>query len=466
MSTDVINKNLKILAIITLIIVISYTLIQIGSFFMNLVTIFGISIIVTYVLLVPVNYLEKFFDIILNGIAGLQTADKNLKIAEKEIELPNAVMFFVEKAIKLVQKATPFLQKRVLAIFTVYITFLFLIIFIAFQLIPPAIYQVGEFAGNIPSYAEKSINYINEKFPEIKIPGLSKVLEKDISTYNSAKKTVPIIIHDQPEGGKLISEYKEIPSITRDKAIERKRISKDQLTDIVKETAIKFQGDIKDFVQNNSQKAINNLVNVAAGTLTGIGYTVTIIVLSFYFLLDGKNLIKSINVLIPKGHIKKIIELENSIHNSLLGFLMGQVVLGILTGIFMLIVYVSTGVKYSLFLSFFLAIAEIIPVIGSSLGFIPAIIVMIFTLPLHKVILVWFIFFLFQTVKDNIIAPKIVGEIIGLHPVSVIFALWIGFQVAGFFGILFAIPVASVINVIISFIIKERTENKEAATEL
>ena len=172
--------------------------------------------------------------------------------------------------------------------------------------------------------------------------------------------------------------------------------------------------------------------------------------------MDGNKLVNGLNSLIPEKYLSKTLELERSIHESLLGFLRGQVYLGIATGGFMLLIYILFDIKYSVFLSLFLAIAEIIPVIGSSLGFIPAIIVMLFTDPV-KILFVWPIFLIFQMIKDNIVAPKIVGEIIGLHPVTVIFALWIGFQVAGFFGILFAIPVASVVNVIISFIIKERS---------
>jgi predicted PurR-regulated permease PerM len=425
---------------------------------MSLVTIFGISIILTYVLLVPVNHLEKLLDRIISAVIGLKTPDSNIKISGKEIELPDIVMFVVGKILFVIRKSAPFLHKRVISIFTVYIVFLFLVGFIVSQLVPPAIYQVTEFARNIPSYAEDSINYINEKFPQVEIPGLSKALQGDISKYKPDTETIPIILHEKRPDNKTLSLTSTLKEAGDIKASSQKKIGKEQLKDIVTETATKFKDDISAFVQNNAQNAINNIVNLAAGTLTGIGYTVTIIVLSFYFLLDGRNLINYINKLIPEKYLEKTIQLEESIHNSLLGFLKGQVFLGIVTGLFMLIVYMAAGIKYSVFLSIFLAIAEIIPVVGSSLGFIPALIVMLFTEPLLKVVLIWLIFFLFQTVKDNIVAPKIVGEIIGLHPVTVIFALWIGFEVAGFFGILFAIPIASVINVIINFIIAERTK--------
>jgi predicted PurR-regulated permease PerM len=461
MTNDALNKNLKILAIITLIIFIAYTLIQIGSYFMNLVTIFGISIILTYILLVPVNSLEGLIDKVIFKIIKAKTPEKNVQIGQKVIRLPDIIMVLIERGLELFKKYLPFLHKRVLSIFIVYIVFLFIVVFIAFQVVPPAIYQVSEFARNIPSYAESSLNYLNEKFPQVEIPGLNKVMEQNIYQNRPANDTIPVVIHETSPTGEVKQLVKSPKGNIGELVASHKKISQEELKTIVTQTATKFQDDISTFIQQNAQTAISNLINVAAGTLAGIGYTVTIIVLSFYFLLDGKRLIESINKLIPDHLQDKTIELETSIHNSLLGFLKGQVFLGIVTGGFMLIVYMIAGVKYSIFLSLFLAIAEIIPVIGSSLGFIPAIIVMLFTDSLSKIALVWFIFFLFQTVKDNVVAPKIVGEIIGLHPVTVIFALWIGFQLAGFFGILFAIPIASVINVIINFIICEKSKKEE-----
>ena len=440
MTQDNITKNLKLLAIIALIIVILYTALQIGAYFMDLVTILGIAIILTYVLLIPVDFLEHLME------KGLNTISRSL--GSKKERDPSKAIFAI------ILKLVPFIHKRIVSIFIVYISFFLIVIFILLQLVPPAISQVSDLARSIPSYAEDTINYISEKFPEVQIPGLPK----DITRQNSkVTTTIPIIIHEISNDANIISDLKEETKTVENKANQIRKIDRDRLKDIVTATASKFQTDILGFLQNNAQNTLNNLLNLAAGTLTGIGYSLTILVLSFYFLMDGKKLITGINVLIPSKHIDRMLKLEKSIHESLLGFLKGQVFLGIGTGLFMLIVYILFDVKYSIFLAIFLAIAEIIPVIGSSLGFIPAIIVMLFTGDLMTIPIVWLIFFLFQTLKDNVVAPKIVGEIIGLHPVTVIFALWIGFQVAGFFGILFAIPLASVINVIISFIITERT---------
>lgn len=449
---DTLMKTLKILAIIALVIVICYTLLQVGAYFMDLVTITGISIVLTYVLLGPVNSLDSF----------LKKAGSFLSQRLGEAKKTDGS----DHPLKVLLKVAPFFQSRVMSIFVVYILFIAVMVFIAFQIIPSALYQVSDLAHSIPSYAEQAINEINEKFPEIEIPGLSK----DLTAQLVHKQTfLPIIVHElTPEFRINFNADDEDQYQTQSIEIEPetpKKISKEQFKNIITATAMKFQNSISDFLKTHAQNAINNLLGLLAGTITGIGYTVTVIVLSFYFLLDGKQLVKWFNTLIPTDKLKRFSTLQESIHNSLLGFLRGQVYLGIATGAFMLVIYTVFDVKFSVFLSLFLAIAEIIPVIGSSLGFIPAIIVMLFTDPM-QIPFVWAIFFVFQIIKDNIIAPKVVGEIIGLHPVTVIFALWIGYQVAGFFGILFAIPVASVLNVILNFIITERSHNQQNISEV
>jgi predicted PurR-regulated permease PerM len=314
-----------------------------------------------------------------------------------------------------------------------------------------------EIAGALPG--NESVIAVTNENTDTTIP------ENDIVTTETTEQTPATKIKKETHKVSVpeIIATKHIKETLPDKTTLKKEpeATKEVYSPVKKQfTAIDFALQFKDsimrFVQANAQGALSNVFTVAAGTVTGIGYLITILVLSFYFLMDGKHLVKGINSLIPKKFLPNAMKIEQSIHESLLGFLKGQVYLGILAGAIMLPVYLAFGIKYALFLCIFLTVAEIIPVVGSTLGFIPAIIIILFTDPM-KLILICIIFWIMQAIKDNIVAPKIVGEIIGLHPVTVILSLWIGFQLAGLFGIIFAIPVASVINVIISFIIQEKT---------
>lgn len=126
--------------------------------------------------------------------------------------------------------------------------------------------------------------------------------------------------------------------------------------------------------------------------------------------------------------------------------------LGILTGVYMFIIYTLFGVSYAIFLGTFLAIAELLPVVGTWIGLTPGILVMLFSDDPFVVIPVWLCSYAFQTVKDNILAPKVVGDVMGLHPVVVIFALIICAKFAGLVGVLLALPLASILNIVLHYL--------------
>jgi predicted PurR-regulated permease PerM len=120
----------------------------------------------------------------------------------------------------------------------------------------------------------------------------------------------------------------------------------------------------------------------------------------------------------------------------------------------MLGVYLLLGVKYALFLSVFLAVWEIVPVIGPPIGFIPTIIAVAvhgISLPGNRwvhILIVTTIFLVLQNIKDNIIAPRYLGSVINLHPVIIFIAIMAGARIDGFMGIIFALPAACLLNTI------------------
>jgi predicted PurR-regulated permease PerM len=142
-------------------------------------------------------------------------------------------------------------------------------------------------------------------------------------------------------------------------------------------------------------------------------------------------------------------------------FFSGQLVLGLVFGFVMLIVYMVLNVQYALLLSIFLAFCEILPVVGPPIGFAPAIIAVAVhgtILPgnaFAQILMLTLIFTVLQQVKDNVIAPRYMGNVIGLHPVLIFIAIMIGARLDGLFGIVIALPAASVINVLATHLSRE-----------
>jgi predicted PurR-regulated permease PerM len=142
---------------------------------------------------------------------------------------------------------------------------------------------------------------------------------------------------------------------------------------------------------------------------------------------------------------------------SLQAFFRGQLVLGLAFGGIMVLVYLALGIDYALILGVFLAVWEIVPVIGPPIGFIPAAIVVAIdgmdAFPVNRVTQLLILFAVFnglQWLKDNLVAPRYIGNVIGLHPVTIFIAIMIGARLDGMLGIIFALPAACAANVLFS----------------
>jgi len=199
----------------------------------------------------------------------------------------------------------------------------------------------------------------------------------------------------------------------------------------------------------------NRVGDVAVSTMTGTVYGLSILLLTFYFLLDGDKMQTAIIKIFPQKHREHLQSIASEIDQSLQAFFKGQVVLAFGFGILMTIVYYILGVHYALLLGIILAVLEIIPVVGPTVGFIPTIFAVLFDGTDHipadrwtQLVLVIAIFCGLQWLKDNLIAPKYMGNVIGLHPVVIFLAIMIGAKIDGWLGIIFALPVACIVQVL------------------
>ncbi|HEY9867711.1 MAG TPA: AI-2E family transporter [Candidatus Obscuribacterales bacterium] len=218
-------------------------------------------------------------------------------------------------------------------------------------------------------------------------------------------------------------------------------------------------GDIVNTIVANMPKpdpgaVINRVTDMAMGTMTWLLYGVSILVVSFYFLLEGHHLKDQVIALCPSRYRQALQRMAGDMDSSLESFLRGQTVLAILAGIVMLGVYVGLNVQYALLLSVFLAIWEIVPVIGPPIGFAPAVVAVAIhgmNFPgnrLVQILALIVIFNVMQQVKDNVVAPRYIGNVIGLHPILIFIAIMIGARLDGMLGVIFALPAACVLNVL------------------
>lgn len=174
---------------------------------------------------------------------------------------------------------------------------------------------------------------------------------------------------------------------------------------------------------------------------------ITIVVITFYLLLDHNNIKKNIAALFPHELQKKVENTIDQIEDRLGAWFRGQLVLSLSIGILAYISYLILGLDYALPLAFIAAIFEAIPTIGAFLGAIPAVIVAL-TISPEKTVLVILIYIVIQTAEANFLVPKVMERAVGLSPIIVIIGIMLGANLMGIIGALLSIPFISVLIII------------------
>lgn len=199
---------------------------------------------------------------------------------------------------------------------------------------------------------------------------------------------------------------------------------------------------------------VNGLKSFIGGIINTFSKVVSIVltpILTLYFLVDKDHFKDKIMGLIPEKRRKDYKRLFNEMDYSLSKFVRGKIIMAVYVGIATSIVLLIIGVDFAIVIGFITGIADIIPYIGPFLGFAPAVFFAYLSSPL-KAIWVSLFFLSIQWVENNILAPKIIGDTTGIHPIVVLLSIIIGGGIFGVLGMILAVPVVSVSIILFGFI--------------
>lgn len=193
-------------------------------------------------------------------------------------------------------------------------------------------------------------------------------------------------------------------------------------------------------VQAKAQEIASTSFGLVLGTFSSVLELILILVISFYMLLDGERLWQSVtSVFTPK--MQKA--LTQSISRNLQQFVTGQLLLGLFMAIALTLGFRLINVPYFLLFPFFIGAMEIIPFIGATLGISTVVLIVAF-IDGFLALQVFAIALIMQQIKDNLIAPRIMGSLTGLSPVIILSSLLLGAKIGGLLGVILAIPITGV----------------------
>nr|WP_028784193.1 AI-2E family transporter [Thalassobacillus devorans] len=218
--------------------------------------------------------------------------------------------------------------------------------------------------------------------------------------------------------------------------------------------------NIMNNVEKYSESVTTALINFLSYLVSFIFALVLVPFFLFFLLKDGEKLVPFIRQYLNKRVGESFARLAKSVDHTLQAFIQGQLLVSFFVGVLLLIGYLIIHLDYALTLALFAMLTNVIPFIGPFLAVIPAMLVALFQDP---ILAVWVavIMLIAQQIEGNLISPNVMGKALSIHPLTIITLILAAGSIAGFLGILFAIPVYSVVKTIIHHLYEEWMASRE-----
>lgn len=188
-------------------------------------------------------------------------------------------------------------------------------------------------------------------------------------------------------------------------------------------------------------------VRVGVSFFTNILSVVAVFVFAFYLLMERDRIDDQLASLVGDENSKKIARVVDQLEIRLGGWARAQLILMTLVGVLSYIGFLVLGVHFALPLAILAGLFEAVPTLGPILGAIPAVMVGFGISPVTG-ISVAVLAFLIQQLENYVFVPKIMQQSVGVSPIITLFALIVGFKLAGVVGAILAVPMVITIEVI------------------
>jgi predicted PurR-regulated permease PerM len=233
-----------------------------------------------------------------------------------------------------------------------------------------------------------------------------------------------------------------------------------KIAQILNKAGFKVEADLAHLFQNEqvasrfvdlSKNVFGNAIDSSLNFINVLSLIFITPILIFYLLKDWDILLKKINDYLPREISASVKKIATDIDKALSGYIRGQFNVCFILALIYSILLSFTGLNVGFLIGFLTGIFSFIPFIGMLCGVVCAIIVALLQWgfdPSH-ISAIALVFIFGQVIESNFLTPKLIGSKIGLHPVWIIFGLFIFGTLLGFIGVLVAVPLTAICGVII-----------------
>lgn len=168
-------------------------------------------------------------------------------------------------------------------------------------------------------------------------------------------------------------------------------------------------------------------------------------VLAFYLALEEHGVQKFLKIIVPKHHEEYITDLWDRAQKKIGLWMQGQLLLSLIVSLLVYIPMIILDMPYALLLGILAFIGELIPMVGLTFATIPALLIA-WThggLPLLGIVAI--IYFIIGQLENHVLYPKVMNKMVGVPSVVIIISMVIGAKLAGIWGVILAVPIASIL---------------------
>lgn len=232
----------------------------------------------------------------------------------------------------------------------------------------------------------------------------------------------------------------------------------------VMDRTLEFLRDHLNTVADTLTRSSDLLVAFATRTIGVIWLLLNLVVFLFsilYFLRDFDRILEEINRLVPPRYRSELRSTTREINGLMRAFFRGHLIVSLTTGVLYGTGYLLVGLEGGFLVGFLSGLMNVIPYIGPATGFLLAFVLALYQFGVgYWLLAIIGIFVAVQSLEGNVLTPNIVGGAVGLHPVVVIFALMVFGKFFGFLGLLFAIPLAAILKVLLGRLVVRYRESE------
>jgi predicted PurR-regulated permease PerM len=200
---------------------------------------------------------------------------------------------------------------------------------------------------------------------------------------------------------------------------------------------------------------------IAVGAAGFIAALATVLTLTFFLLVGSERYVNAGVGLFAEAHQPLVRRLLTQSAGAISGYITGNLAISAICGVTTFVVLLILGMPYAAPLALLVAVLDLIPLVGATLGGALLVIVGLFVEPWKAVVLLVFVL-VYQQVESNLLQPLVYSQAVQLNGLVILIALLVGGQLLGIPGALLAIPVAEIIRIVVTEVLAYRRTSREA----